>query len=152
MDQADPAVVAPMDDDVLTGPDVHEQVELLVEVEHLGDGLHRPLGLRGVGPAPHDLALLGGLQAGLGAVGAVGLEVRDRLADLVRLVAPRHVGAHHPAQLASQPFDGGIGCLARVRPGHVGGQDTALEHDMGVGDVAVLGPARPRAQRQPRLR
>ena len=87
-------VVAAMDDHVLARAYVDEQVELLVQVEHVGRRLERRLGVVRVRAPADDLPLLRRLQVRLRAVG--GLERK-------RLERPPDLGQARCARATSAP-------------------------------------------------
>jgi len=99
VNQSDAAIVTAVDDDVLGGAGMDEEVELLVEVEHVGDRRQRRLGPRRVRPTLDDRALLGQLQPRLRSLVGIWLQRLDCVGDRGAILAPGDLGIRGPAQL-----------------------------------------------------
>ena len=119
MKQADPPVIAPVHHNVLSRPCVTKEQELKVQVEQVRHGVERRLRQRIRGALRDDVAQVRPLEARPWPVLVLVCEVRERALDRPPVVAQRHRGIRHAADLELQAVGGLLRRLERVAPGGV---------------------------------
>jgi len=117
--QADPAVIAPVNDDILSSPCVTKEEKLKIQVEQVRHRVERRLGPRIRGALRDNVAQVRPLETRPRPVLLLVCEMRERALDYPPVVAQRHGGVRYAAHLALQAVGGLLRRLERVAPGGV---------------------------------